>query len=155
MLFRLTPKKNRRLGFSLIEVMVSFAIFTLVISGLVYGYVQVNRTATWSSCSLAAQSIASEGLERARAAQWNELGSGDDWPPATNGSRVVIATLDTNCTLDVPSTGTLIYVTNFIYVSTVSVSPPLRQIRSDCVWNFPLNNQLCTNTAISLRAPDQ
>jgi len=21
------------------------------------------------------------------------------------------------------------------------------------VWNFPLNNQLCTNTAISLRAP--
>ena len=67
----------------------------------------------------------------------------------------MIATLDTNCTLDVPSTGTLIYVTNFIYVSTVSVSPPLRQIRSDCVWNFPLNNQLCTNTAISLRAPDQ
>jgi len=155
MLFRLTPKKNRRLGFSLIEVMVSFAIFTLVISGLVYGYVQVNRTATWSSCSLAAQSIASEGLERARAAQWNELGSGDDWPPATNGSGVVIATLDTNCTLDVPSTGTLIYVTNFIYVSTVSVSPPLRQIRSDCVWNFPLTNQRCTNTAISLRAPDQ
>jgi hypothetical protein len=28
-------------------------------------------------------------------------------------------------------------------------------IRSDCIWNFPLTGQLCTNTAITLRAPDQ
>jgi prepilin-type N-terminal cleavage/methylation domain-containing protein len=151
-------------GFTLIEVMIAFGIFAIVTSGLIYGYTQANRTATWSSWSLAAQSIASQGLERARAAQWNELqpspytngpGTGDEWPPKTNSSGVIIATVDTNCTLDVPSTGLQIYVLNNIYVSTVSTAPPLRMIRSDCVWNFPLTGQLCTNTAITLRAPDQ
>ena len=135
--------------------MVALALFGLAISGLTYGYVQANRTATWSSWSLAAQSIASQGAERARAAQWNELGTGDDWPPVTNSSGTVLPTLDTNCTLDVPSNGQLIYVTNYIYVSTVSVTPPLRQIRSDCIWTFPLTAQLCTNTVITFRAPDQ
>jgi prepilin-type N-terminal cleavage/methylation domain-containing protein len=157
MLLQLPRKKNKRRvsGFSLIELLIALALFAMVISGLIYGYVQANRTATWSSWSLAAQSIASQGAERARAAQWNELGNGDDWPPVTNSSGTVLPTLDTNCTLDVPSNGQLIYVTNFIYVSTVSVAPPLRQIRSDCVWNFPLTSQLCTNTVVTLRAPDQ
>jgi type II secretory pathway pseudopilin PulG len=161
-------KAHRRttnsLGFTLIEVLIAFGIFTIATSGLIYGYVQANRTATWSSWSLAAQSIASQGLERARAAQWNELqpspytngpGTSDEWPPVTNSSGGVLPTLDTNCTLDVPSTGSLIYVTNYIYVSTISYTPPMRMIRSDCVWNFPLTGQLCTNSAISLRAPDQ
>jgi prepilin-type N-terminal cleavage/methylation domain-containing protein len=157
-------RTSSRLGFTLIEVLIAFAIFTIVTAGLIDGYVQANRTATWSSWSLAAQSIASQGLERAREAQWNELqpspytngpGTADEWPPVTNSSGGVLPTLDTNCTLDVPSTGALIYVTNYIYVSLVSKTPPLRMIRSDCVWNFPLTGQRCTNSAISLRAPDQ
>ncbi len=156
-------RTTSNLGFTLIEVLIAFGIFAVVTSGLIYGYVQANRTATWSSWSLAAQSIASQGLERARSAQWdsqmfpptNGLGTPDEWPPLTNASGVVLATVDTNCTMDVPSTGQLIYVTNYIYVSTVSSAPPLRMIRSDCVWTFPLTGQLATNTAITLRAPDQ
>jgi type II secretory pathway pseudopilin PulG len=146
----------------LIEVLIAFGIFAIVTTGLIYGYTQANRTATWSSWSLAAQSIASQGLERARAAQWNELPSssytnginpGDQWP--TNSLGPGTPFVDTNCTLDVPSTGQQIFVTNNIYIWTVSSAPPLRMIRSDCVWRFPLTGQLCTNTAISLRAPDQ
>jgi Tfp pilus assembly protein PilV len=159
-------KAHRRtihsLGFTLIEVLIAFGIFVIVTSGLIYGYVQANRTATWSSWSLAAQSIASEGLERARAAQWNELqpspytngpGTADEWP--TNSLGPATPYQDTNCTLDVPSTGQQIYVTNFIYITTYSGQPPLRMIRSDCVWTFPLTGRLCTNSAITLRAPDQ
>ena len=58
-----TNKKPQSFGFSLIEVLISLVAFGLVISGLVYGYVQINRMAEWSSMSLAAQSWASQGLE--------------------------------------------------------------------------------------------
>jgi prepilin-type N-terminal cleavage/methylation domain-containing protein len=156
-------RTTRRRGFTLIEVLIAFGVFAIVASGLIYGYTMANRTATWSSWSLAAQSIASQGLERARAAQWNEYqaivtngpGTDDEWAPVTNSSGVVLATTDTNCSLDVPSTGQPIWVTNYIYVGNISSNPKLRQIRSDCVWQFPLTGQWWTNTAISLRAPDQ
>jgi len=150
------PVKNPRKGFSLLEVMISFFIFGLVISGLIYGYVQMNRTAEWAACSVAAQSIASQGMEQARGAQWNELGgiAGDQWPPTTNSSGAVQPVYVT-CALDVPSTGQLIYVTNAITLYAISVAPPLRMIRSDCLWNYPLTGQPCTNTVITLRAPDQ
>src|SRR5271169_3968962 len=67
-------------GFTLIEILISFGVFALSVAGLIYGYVQTNRMAEWSSMSLAAQSYASEGLEQMRSAQWNS----QQWPP-TNG----------------------------------------------------------------------
>jgi hypothetical protein len=160
MFLPLTPKieNPKQLGFTTIEVLIAFAILTLVVAGVINGYVQANRMATWNSWSLAAQSVATQGLERERAAQWNEFDTEDQMPcNITNGISLPWAApyLDTNCTLDVPSTGGLIYVTNKIYVSQYSTAPQLRLIRSDCIWNFPMTGQLCTNTAISLRAPDQ
>jgi type II secretory pathway pseudopilin PulG len=149
------PKSNSPAGFTLIEVLISFFIFTIVIAGLINGYVQINRTATWCSWSLAAQSIASQGAERARAAQWDDLGGNDQWTPTTNSLGVVVPYQDTNCTLDVPSNGSLIYVTNFITITSYSATPPIREIRSDCVWTYPITGQICTNTVITLRAPDQ
>src|SRR5208282_4180130 len=59
------PVRNRRLGFTLAEVLISVLIFGMVVGGLIYGYVQVNRMAAFSSMSLAAQSFASQGLEEA------------------------------------------------------------------------------------------
>jgi len=160
-------KSRGQLAFSLAEVLISLFIFSLVISGLIYGYTQVNRLTEFSSMSLAAQSYASQGLEQARSAQWDYVrwpntnygpGTSDElgFPPSmgyTNLPPVVD-------TLDVPTTGAPIPITNFVTISNVLVSlnpanPPLRQIRSDCVWTYPLSGQVCTNTAISLRAPDQ
>jgi prepilin-type N-terminal cleavage/methylation domain-containing protein len=150
-------------GFTLIEVLISFVIFAASVGGLIYGYGQANRMATWSSWSVAAQSYAQQGAEQARSAQWNSQmwpaasgpGTGDELGCPTNYFQVD--------TLDVPSDGSYIYITNFISITTVtnysisppSANPPLRQIRSDCVWWFPLTGQLCTNTVITLRAPDQ
>ncbi len=141
-------------GFTLIEVLIAFGVFTIAISGLIYGYVQANRMAEWSSMSLAAQAYASQGLEQARSAQWNFIaGTGDELPPSTNSPYSTNYSLSD--TMDVPETDAPINVTNKTTVSKISDNPPLRQIRCDVYWTFPLDGKLCTNTAITMRAPDQ
>ena len=64
----MTPRRHR--AFTLIEVVISIAILGMVMAGLIYGYVQANWSALWSSMSLSAQTFASEGAEQARAADW-------------------------------------------------------------------------------------
>lgn len=160
MRFALSRKWTSCIGFTLMEVLVSFAIFGMVLSGLIYGYVQANRLAEWSSMSLAAQSFASQGAEQARAADWRPR----DWP-STNGPGTMDELPPTNFlftgALDVPTKGqpgpsdSAFWVTNYVSVTTASVAPPLRQIRSDCVWTFPPTGRPYTNTIILLRAPDQ
>lgn len=171
MTLRLAQVNGRasRAAFTLIEILIAFLIFGMTVSGLIYGYVQANRMAEFSSMSLAAQSYASQGLEQARSAQWNSQG----WPP-TNGpgtdDEIMLfnnagqptgqdPTSHTNYSqtdyLDVPCNGTQIPITDYITVTNISVNPPLRQIRSDCAWTFPLDGKLWTNTVITQRAPDQ
>ncbi len=67
----------------------AIAILALVMAGMIYGYVESNYRAEWSSMSLAAQSVASKAVEQARAAKWDvhlsssQTGSGtsDELPP--------------------------------------------------------------------------
>jgi type II secretory pathway pseudopilin PulG len=161
------PNNVHQLGFTLGEVLISFVIFALVAAGLMFGYTQVNRMAEFSSMSLAAQSYASQGLEQAKSAQWDYVrwpntnfgvGTGDElgFPPSMGSTNLPPVT----DTLDVPTTGDPISITNYVTISYVLTSlnpsnPPMRQIRSDCVWTFPFDGIVCTNTAIALRAPDQ
>jgi prepilin-type N-terminal cleavage/methylation domain-containing protein len=155
-----TPRKTQA-AFTLIEILIAMFILGIVLSGLIYGYVQANWTAEWSSMSLAAQSYASQGAEQARAADWRPR----DWPVAygpgtmdelTNGSIIVNVDF-----MDIPTKGTptstnfQFWVTNIVYVTNISANPPLRQIRSDAIWTFPMNGTLCTNTVILLRTSDQ
>ena len=168
MLLRCKPKNNLRLGFTLVECLISFFIFGMMVGGLIYGYVQINRMAEFSSMSIAAQSFASQGLEEARSVQFSYVRwpntNADQFDPFWTVNGTTNLTPQVN-TLDVPTSGAPIYVTNFVTVTSACTnliaanaplgSSPLRQIRSDCVWTFPLTGQLCTNTAISLRAPDQ
>lgn len=136
----------------------------LVSSGIIYGYVQANRTAEWSSLSLAAQSYASQGAEQARSANWNPNGfpmssnypgSYDELPPTNEVFG------GTNNVLDVPSKGIpgstnfAFYVTNYVSVTNLSINPYLRQIRSDAVWSFYLTGVLYTNTTVLLRTSNQ
>ena len=53
-------ERTGNVGFTLIETLVSFLVFTMSVAGLIYGYVQADRTAEWSSMSLAAQSYAAQ-----------------------------------------------------------------------------------------------
>jgi len=157
MLIRLKPAGMATVerAFTLIEVMIGFFIFGLVTAGMIYGYVEANRMAEWSSQSLAAMSYASQGMEQLRSAQWDaeefSTGSGagttDVLGPATN---IVQADY-----LDVPTTGTQIAVTNTMSATQVSTNPPLKLLVSQVVWVFRPTGQLFTNTMVTLRAPDQ
>ncbi len=149
-------------GYALGEVLLAFAVLSLVFAGLIYGYVQANRMSEWSSMSLAAQAYASQGSEQARAADWRPR----DWPP-TNGPGTMDELPSTNYSqvdiMDIPmqgaptSTNVNFWVTNVITVTDVFTNhnPQLRQIRCDCIWRFPLTGLLQTNTVVLLRSPDQ
>jgi Tfp pilus assembly protein PilV len=153
-----------RAAFTLAEVLIATVFMALFVGGVLNGYVQANRLAEWSSMSLAAQSLAQQGMEQARCAQWNSQA----WPtPTSSGSgdelfvsNYVGAIWSTNLTgtnyaLDVPATGLPFYATNIITITTVQTNPPLRMIRSDCVWAFPSTAKNFTNTVVTYRAPDQ
>ena len=152
-------------GFSLIEILVAFLIFGMAIGGLIYGYVQANRLAEFSSMSLAAQSLAQQGMEQARSAQWDS-----QMYPLTNGpgtadeiSLFPSNTCPTGATnyqqsdsLDVPSTGSQISVIDYITVTNMPIGNVLlRQIRSYVVWTLPMSGRQYTNFAITQRAPDE
>ncbi len=144
-------------AFTLIEVMMAFVIFGLICAGIIYGYVQANRIAEWSSMSLGAQSYAAQGIEQARSAKWDTEANGEtlaDFLPApTNYTQI-----DTN---DVPQSGAPLLLTNNIGITNLlpvganTTGPFLRQITSQVIWRFPLTGQLFTNTIVTLRAPDQ
>ncbi|HHY85968.1 MAG TPA: type II secretion system protein [Verrucomicrobia bacterium] len=134
-------------AFTLAEVVISIGIFAIVIQGVIFGYISTTRRAEWSARSLAAQSLASQGVEQARAAKWDPQA----WPaidelPPTNYVEVDV--------LDIPVQGEPILATNYISIVEVSTNPVVREVRADCVWAF-VNGSLYTNTVVTLRAPDQ
>ena len=140
-------------GFTLVEVVISVAIAGTAFAGILYGYVMTIRQGEWSCFSLAAHSLALQGVEQARSAKWDPQA----WPSVdelgvTNYTRVE--------TLDVPTMpGNVLAATNYVSVTTVSTWPQLRQIRTDCVWLLPYRKGRTrgpfTNTVITFRAPDQ
>ncbi len=105
-------------GFTLTEVVIAMAVLAIVIQGVIYGYIDSSRRAEWNGHSLAAQSLASQGVEQARAAKWDPQA----WPvvdelPPTKFVEVA--------TLDLPLAGQAGYAKNFVSITTVSLNPPL------------------------------
>jgi len=146
------PGVSRQSGFTLAEVVISTGILLLTMGGVIYGYVKTTDRAEWSAYSLAAQSLAMQGVEQVRAAKWDpQAWPAVDYLGTTNFIQVE--------QLDVPKKGLPVRATNYISVTLVSSNPPLKQLRADCVWvlrHRPRNLRgPFTNTAVTLRAADQ
>lgn len=152
--------RNAVSAFTLVEVLTAFFIFALVMMGVINGYVQANRTAEWSSQSLASMSYALQGMEQLKAAQW------DAEEGTAQGAAGNIDNLGTNYQtnqvdyLDVPTTGQLISVTNYLtalqYTNSAGISiPPLKVLYSQVVWTFNLTGEVFSNVIVTMRAPDQ
>ena len=140
-------------GFTLVETVISIGILGLVVEGVILGYVKISQQVEWSSRSLAAQAIASQGAEQARSAKWDTQSPNPAVGPGQSDELGVTNYIQTS-TLDVPNTGQPDVVTNYIAITRVSSDPPIRQIRSDCVWSF-MNRGWYTNTVVTLRTSDQ
>ena len=148
---RAARQPQQTAGFTLAEVVVATAVATLSFGGVIYGYVLTADRAQWSAYSLAAQSLALQGVEQARAAKWDPKA----WPAVDELGVTNYTEADM---LDVPVSGQPIQATNYISVTVVSQDPPLRQLRADCVWclaNGRRSRGPFTNTVITLRTADQ
>lgn len=137
-------------AFTLTEVVIALTLAVVLVSGIIVGFVQCTKGAEWSAYNLAANSLAMQRMEQARAAQWDWGGSlAKDELVSTNFPDI------TTNVLDVPYlTSNKIYATTTVRIIEISTSPQLRMIRAECTWSLmgrgPFTNVICT-----YRAPDQ
>ena len=127
----------------------AMAIAAVLIGGLITGYTMSTRRAEWSAYSLAAQALAIQKLEQARAAKWDlqALPVVDELVPGRFPPDVQI--------MDIPISGTNIaYATNFTTIVDIVGASPLKFVQVDCVWPFA-GGRVFTNSIATYRAPDQ
>jgi hypothetical protein len=142
------PSRSARLGFTLVEVIISVGIATLGIGGIVSGYIISAQRAEWSTCSGAAQLMAMGRMEQVRIARWDPfaLTPVDELVSSNFLQRVdplQMALVGTNA----------VSATTTVTINTLYVDPPLKAIRVDCVWSV-LSRGPFTNSILTYRAAD-
>ncbi|MEP6663470.1 MAG: hypothetical protein ABJC04_07365 [Verrucomicrobiota bacterium] len=133
-------------AFTLAEVMISLAISSLLIGGILYGYALATKRSEWSAYSLAANALALQRMEQVRSSKYDSSAAIDE--VVTANFPTTIAVLDTT------SAGIPVKATNYTTIALVSVDPPLKSIQVDCVWYFAPRQRLFTNTLVTYRAPE-
>jgi type II secretory pathway pseudopilin PulG len=134
---------------TLVEVVLSLAISALAVAGIVSGYIFSTASAQKWALSLAANAKAMERIEETRSAKWDT----SSWPVVDQVSAANFP--DQIVALDQWGSGAVtVYATNVTYITQISVDPPLKRIRVDCIWRFK-GNVVLTNTIETCRAPDQ
>jgi type II secretory pathway pseudopilin PulG len=136
-------------GMTLVEVVIALAITVLTLAGIVKGYIYCTTATVKAELVQAASARARQRLEETKSAQWDTA----SWPivdqlVATNFPDEVVS-------LDMPgSTARGTSATIKTKISQISLTPPIRGIRVDCIWQFE-GTEMITNTIETIRAPDQ
>jgi len=138
-----------RAGMTLVEVVLALAITGLTVAGIVAGYIFCMTSTVKAELVQAASARAMERIEEVHSARWDT----SVWPVvdqlvATNFPAEVVS-------LDMPGSGSGgTSATIATTISQISLSPPIRGIRVDCIWQFR-GGAWITNTIETIRAPDQ
>jgi prepilin-type N-terminal cleavage/methylation domain-containing protein len=159
-------------GFTLVEVLISAAIVAIIFGAVINSYVQAGIRIEWTGYSMAAQSLAVETVEQAKAAVWDPTVSGyglGGENQLTNmnlqGASYDPATLTytghSTSILDVPFSDTnSVPATNYVTIQMINVAGnvnvQVQFIRVDTAWPFPIRgrNIYFTNTVCTMVAPD-
>lgn len=141
-------------AFTLAEILISLAIAGMLFGGVITAYVQSSYRAEWTGYSLAAQSLAVQQLEQARAANW-------DINSAPMKNEITNVPAMTSAILDLPVTGTnVLWATNYTTITSIPITnttgASVYMVRVDAVWPFWWNGQkrYYTNTVADFFAPD-
>lgn len=141
-------------AFTLAEVVVCVFIIMLLFAGILTGYVQASYRAEWSGYSLAAQALAVQELESAKAAVWDTQQS-----PVKDEIRLLPPV--STALLDLPVSGT-----NYVWATvtdtvTLITNIPNGQysnymVKVSVIWPFRWKSQTVyfTNTIADYYAPD-
>jgi len=139
----------RQAGMTLVEVVVALVMSGLAIVGIIQGYHYCTQSAQKSALAQAASARAMERIEETRSAKWDT----SSWPVVDQ----LVATNFPNedVILDLSGSGAIVSkATLRTEISQVSVTPPLKRVRVECVWSFR-GSQVITNSIETFRAPDQ
>jgi len=134
---------------TLVEVVMALFITGLAIAGIINGYNYCTTSAQKAAYYLAASAKAMERIEETRSAMWDTA----QFPVLDElvSSNFLIK----NITLELSGTGgAIVPATVQTEISQISVNPPLKRIRVDCIWNYR-GLQAITNTIETCRAPNQ
>lgn len=149
MQIKFRPSLGRE-AFTLVEMMVCFAIMGLVIGGTITAYVNAGLFAERAGYELAAQAQAVQMMERARAASWDT-----QLIPAVDYTTNLPAV--TTSFLELPISGTnIVACTNFFSVVNItndtSLGVVIKMFQVTTIW--PWRGKTMTNTIVTYRAPD-
>jgi type II secretory pathway pseudopilin PulG len=141
-------------GFTLAEVVVSLGIAGIIFASMITAYIQSSYRSEWSGFSLAAQSMAVQQLEQARAADWDI----NTTPPKNEITNVPTLT---SAILDLPVNGTnVVWATNYTTITSIpitnTVGASVYMVRVDTAWPFIWGGKrrYYTNTVADYFAPD-
>jgi len=147
-----THWKQRWQAFTLMEVLISMVILGIMITGIVSGFIQSQKTAEWSAYSLAAQWYAMQPLEQARAARWDPAAA-KPLDELTNIAPLGTTVVTTNV-LDIPVSGTNI-VCALIAREFAKFLIPTAERDLGRVHMGIYESRVFTNAVLTYRAPGQ
>jgi Tfp pilus assembly protein PilV len=159
-------------GFTLVEAVIGACIVALVFGGIIQAYLLSGRRLQWSGYSLAAQALALQTIEQARATVWDPAQT----PPvneitnlnllgtsiSTYSNTFTFTGYSTNI-LDIPYSGTnYVMATNYVTILMTNfpgnANVQEQVVTVQTVWPYYIGadniNQYFTNTVSTIISPD-